>query len=1120
MREEVAAQLGCRPSDIADDADLTRWGLDSLGLLRLVEKWRRYGVRIGLADMSRNLTIATWWQLAAARHEAPSAEPAPRAGGGDVGQPFELTPLQQAYWIGRQDGQPLGGVGCHGYMEFDGSSVDPHRLETAVFALARRHAMLRARFLPDGHQEILPETPWPGLTVHDLRGVPAASSAEELQRLRTQLSHRRLPAESGGLFDVQLSLLDNKNCRIHLEVDLLVSDAHSIQVVLADLAQLYADPDAPLPELPLRFPEYLAATRPHSQAARAVDAAYWERLLPQLPERPDLPLAQDPARINAPRFVRTSHRLSPHSWRQLVANARAQGITPAMALATAYAEVLGAWSAEPRFLLNLPLFNRREIDPSVSRMVGDFSSLALLPVDTTRAKPFLERARNTQAELRAALSHAEYSGVEVLRDLARKRPDGLGGAPVVFSYLITGGDFVDIAFQERLGALTYMITQTPQVWLDHQVYQMDGTVVLVWDAVEGLFPAGMIDDMFACYTRLVDHLATPGADWSAAAPVALPAHQRAARDRVNATRWDIPRKVLHGAFFERARQHPGHAALLWEHDSRMTYGQLAEQALCVAAALTAGGALPGEVVAVRLPKGPEQVIAVLGVLAAGAAYLPLGVGLPEARQERVLRKAKARWAITDKIVPALPAEVRALTLADAVGTPPLPRPVDVSPDSTAYVIFTSGSTGEPKGVELSHQAPANTIADINDRCHLGPEDRVFGISALDFDLSVYDIFGPLSVGGALVLPLEEHLGDAAQWHAASARHGVTVWNSVPATMEMFLAGGPGVPASMRVALLSGDWVARDLPDRLKAASQGRCRLVALGGATEAGIWSNAYEADTTPPDWPSIPYGCPLRNQRWRVVGPDGRDAPDWVPGELWIGGAGVAIGYRGDPVHTAERFVHHEGQRWYRTGDRVRYRPGGLVEFLGRIDGQVKLQGYRVELSEVEAVLQAHPRIARAVVIATGGHEARHLVAFVIPADGTLHVPQVHELLREQLPAYALPRRVVLIKELPLTHNGKVDRAVLARWLSPSTTERATAPLASDWERQVAVEWSSLLARPVDDRHTDFYTLGGNSLLATRLAIRLRERFGVDIGLAELFTAPTVAAMADLLARTASRSV
>ncbi|BCM86724.1 amino acid adenylation domain-containing protein [Methylobacterium indicum] len=316
---------------------------------------------------------------------------------------------------------------------------------------------------------------------------------------------------------------------------------------------------------------------------------------------------------------------------------------------------------------------------------------------------------------------------------------------------------------------------------------------------------------------------------------------------------------------------------------------------------------------------------------------------------------------------------------------PSAEPVTVPADRPAYVIYTSGSTGTPKGVVISHAAALNTCADVTRRNGVGHGDRVLGLSALHFDLSIYDVFGVLGAGGALVLVDEEQRRDPAAWCAAIRTHGVSVWNTVPALFDMLLTYAEGVgadaPASLRLVLLSGDWVGLDLAPRYRRFRPDG-RFVAMGGATEAAIWSNAFVVDAIDPAWRSIPYGFPLANQAYRVVDPLGRDCPDRVPGELWIGGDGVALGYLGAPERTAEQFVEQHGARWYRTGDFGCYWPDGMLEFLGRRDRQVKVGGHRIELGEIDAALRGLPGIRRGVTLALGDRDKR-LVAFAVAGEG-----------------------------------------------------------------------------------------------------------------------------------------
>ncbi|MBW8879725.1 MAG: AMP-binding protein, partial [Acidobacteria bacterium] len=425
----------------------------------------------------------------------------------------------------------------------------------------------------------------------------------------------------------------------------------------------------------------------------------------------------------------------------------------------------------------------------------------------------------------------------------------------------------------------------------------------------------------------------------------------------------------------------------------------------------------------------------------------------------------------------------------------------------------------PKGVMIDHRGALNTVVDVNQRFRVGPQDRVLALSALNFDLSVYDVFGLLSAGGALVMPEPESLRDPSHWLDLLLSERVTVWNTVPALMEMLVQylGARDLPESrLRVALLSGDWIPVTLPERLRSLFRG-VETISLGGATEASIWSILYAIEEVDPAWPSIPYGRPMVNQRFHVLDTRLEPCPAWVPGHLYIGGVGLARGYWRDEEKTRASFVSHPrtGEGLYRTGDLGRYLPDGTIEFLGREDFQVKIQGHRIELGEIEAVLLQHPSVETAVVLAVGERRAgRRLVGYVVAREETSSA-ELREFLGEKLPAYMVPATLVRLESLPLTSNGKVDRVALAEMAAGEEEGMLAAGFAAPRtpvEDRLAGLWSELLGAERVGIHDSFFDLGGNSLVAIRMITRLREMFGVEMPLRALFGAPTVAELGAVL--------
>lgn len=990
--EEVRAQIKAvlpSPVEFDDDQNLIELGLDSLQMMRLVNKWRRDGSTVTFAELITAPRLSEWWPLLNKDNTANSGADECTKGierYENVQGPFPLTDVQYAYWIGRRDDQPLGGVGCHAYLEIDGKDVEPERLRAAWEQLLMHHSMLRASFLADGQQEVLDFPFTKAVPVHDLRLYMEDELTLELDRIRNRLSHRRLAVEAGEVAGLELSLLPGGRTRLHFDIDLLVADVQSLHIILRDLAAAYARGCRPAAPLNWSFAEYVEqeARRRISDKKRA--AQYWSERLSTMPAAPGLPLKEKPETIKTPIFNRRNYFIKRADWILLQKRAAAYRVTPAMVLLTAYAEVLDRWSTNSQFLINMPLFDRQTGKAGIEDVVADFTNLLLLAVDCSSQQSFLERVRSVQAQFHQDVAHAAYSGVQLQRDLARVRQGERDFAPVVFACNL-GTLLINDECRNTLGKLSYMISQTPQVWLDFQTYEMDDGLLLAWDAIDQLFPDGMIDQMFTAYIQLMNWLVADNNDWQSSPNILLASKQKS---RDMAAEWSPsqPAQCLHTSFFAVAAANPQATALIDSYSNTyFSYGELSSYALRVAAFLKEEGVKEGDPVAITLPRGIEQIAAVLGILAIGACYVPIGIEQPTARRERIHKKADIRYVLTDyERAQTLdwPANTVVLHIADAANIAPLAEPVEISAEHLAYIIFTSGSTGEPKGVEISHSGAWNTISDINRRYKVGSADRILAVSSLDFDLSVYDIFGLLSAGGSLVLMTEDTRRDAVHWLKLLNKHEVTLWNSVPVLLDMLLTvaeSGRHNMLPLRLTMLSGDWIGLDLPSRLKRVAE-HSHLVAMGGATEASIWSNFFDvALPLPVQWKSIPYGRPLANQVYRVVDRKGRDCPDWVAGELWIGGAGVARGYRGDPELTADRFVSWNGSLWYRTGDLGRYWPDGNIEFLGREDFQVKIRGHRIELGEIETALRQHPGVRDAVVSVVGDPRGnKHLVGYVVP--------------------------------------------------------------------------------------------------------------------------------------------
>jgi pyochelin synthetase len=886
-------------------------------------------------------------------------------------EPFPLTDVQSAYLLGRSEVFGYGGVACHIYLELNYPELERERTGAAWNQLVIRHDMLRAVINKNGYQQVLENVPRLNVAYTDAGAWEKDKVEAKLAEIRTDMGHRIYNTECWPLFGIAVTKTPDRAV-LHFSIEFLIADWASIWLLLSEFETLYYEPGRKLPDFDLSFRDYLMAERSLRESASYLrDKDYWLRRIDDLPPAPDLPMARLRNDSGKARFTRRFLRLEPQTWNELKQKAQNRGLTPTVTVMAAYAAVIERWSRSPKFCLNLTVLNRLPLHSQVNDIVGDFTSVSLLAVDWHSGYSFSQRAKAMNQQLFEDLDHRLFSGVEVLREISRRRGRESSLMPVVFTSAIgLAGPAEENQLQGKVDGQG--ISQTPQVFIDCQAMDLSSGLQVNWDIREGVFPGGMTDDMFEAFESLLRLLAGTDRAWDAGEIVDLPGWQKDERERMNDTKAPLPDYPLHGGILKQAALTPDRIAVV-DGEGQVTYGELILRAAAVAEKLKETGCKELDRVAVVMDKSIHQVVAVLGTLSVGAVYVPIDTMQPELRRLGMLEKTEVRHVLTCSTSGIKwPEHITAIEVDQLQPHGENTLTANGDPDMPAYIIHTSGSTGQPKGVVITHRAAANTIEDINRRFDVGRDDKILGLAQLGFDLSVYDIFGILSIGGTLIYPSAGRQTDPSHWTELMAEHGVTLWNSVPALMQMlvtYLNSEPKIELpQFRLAMLSGDWVPLALPDMLIKRAPA-VQVISLGGATEASIWSIFHVYQGLQPDWSSIPYGRPLANQGFRVLDEKMRDCPVWVTGELYITGAGLAQGYFGDQETTAARFFPHpvDGQRLYRTGDLGRYTPGGEIEFLGREDNQVKIKGHRIELGEIESALRKHPAVTAAAVVVDG---------------------------------------------------------------------------------------------------------------------------------------------------------
>jgi len=919
-------------------------------------------------------------------------------------EPFALTDVQKAYWIGRNDSIELGNTSTHMYFESDMEALDMERFEEAFNKMINRHEMLRAVILQDGTQRILKTVPDYHVHLEDISQESEDSQKQKINEIREEMSHQIIDCYTWPLFYIRATKMSSNKTKLHISIDLLIADAWSLELLLGELSYVYHNPDAVQKPIRLSFRDYVNAINQIETTNRYKKSkAYWKERVKDLPPAPVLPLQMDPATVQSPHFVRRRGVVGREEWARIKEKVAKYRISETVVLLTAFSEVLALWSRERRFTLNLTVFNRLPVHQQVNDIMGDFTALTLLEVENDASLTFAGRMKRNQQQLLMDMDHRYYNGVRVTRDLIGEHKDSSRAImPIIFTSILNlksnsweGNKSFTEAWEEAED--TYSISQTPQVWLDHQVIERNGELMYNWDAVEEIFPENMIEEMFQDYRKFLTYLSESDEIWETVNPLCeerfrfphqhVMPQNNSQEDKLQGI-FEIPDVLIQDGFIEQAKKFPDALAVITSSE-QITYEELDRMSNRVAELIQEQNEPKDKLIAAVMKKGWEQIISVLGILKSGHAYLPIDATQPEERILGILESAEVSTCLVQELSEALDKigtqiKVDKELLKECRECPEryvtCSLSIQTKPDDTAYVIFTSGSTGKPKGVIISHRGAMNTIMDINTRFQITAKDRVMALSSLCFDLSVYDIFGMLSAGAALVLPDTDKLRDPEHWAELVKENRVTVWNTVPALMKMFT----GIDSNeafkyLRLVLMSGDWIDTSLPDTIWRQNE-NIDIISLGGATEASIWSVIYPIQKNMQYRNSIPYGKAMPHQTMYILNSAMQQCPTGVPGEIFIGGVGVAKGYWKEEEKTRNQFVTNPftEESLYRTGDLGRYLRDGNIEFLGRQDNQVKINGYRIELGEVEYAIQENELVMEAVAVVNESATGKQLVAFV----------------------------------------------------------------------------------------------------------------------------------------------
>ncbi len=1094
LRELLAQSLGVPAATVDDDAPFLSLGLDSLGAVDLVKRLeRRTGrslpatlffeyrtVRELAAHLDTDSAPAAKEEAVAKEAEEEASAPVP----GTDPAPFALTPVQLAL---HTSSRLHPGVPARGHLRMTvRGPLDTHVLGQALAGLAERHDMLRLRIDDSGTGPVQRPAPAAPLsTWYEVREC----GAEQVADLETALCNQ--PFDLSAEPPIRAVLLQQERGLAHLllVVHHAAADGYSLNVLAEELWSSYTalwrgDDPQPAPDAP-SFARYARATRSAGTTASDADRRYWTARLAEHRagggEALRLPYDGDPDAPPSGPLVQHYGSLDATLTGGLERLAAAQDVSLFHLLLAAYVRCLSRWTGRQDIAVNVARGRREERFPGVDRLVGPLADTLPLLCDTAPDEPVIALARRLR---RVWLESERHSGLSSL-DLAALLP-GAGlrtASPAGFSFArFPARRPADCPVEVRAEAAG---TGSAATRLSLLCWADESTLRMSWNFPLPLFDPRTVARLDAEYRAELAALCTP-----------LPASPRETGE---------PAGVV-GRLLRRFRATPDATAVASD-GSTLTYAALDRASRLLATRLHAEGVRPGDLVGLLTEPGQDTVIGVVGILRAGAGWVPLDATYPPARLRDQLRRAGVSTVVCheptardaksfgDDGVRTIRTDGPPEPRTDTTAPVPAPTP---DPDAIAYVIFTSGSTGRPKAVPVTHRAMENYLDWALGTFGYDAGDRLAQTASPCFDASVRQLLAPLLVGGTVVTVPRELLRDPELLLAYAERTRITVWSSVPTLWEQLLSAaeergrrGAGRPdlSALRWVHVGGESLPAAHVRRWFDLFGDRQRIANLYGPTETTINATCHIITTRPADEVhTLPIGRPVTGTELAVVDADGVPCLPGEPGELLIAGVGLTPGYLGEPELTARAFTVRDGRRWYRSGDRVRCGADGALEFLGRIDGQVKIRGNRVETGEVEAALQTHPGVAQASVVAREGR----LLAFVTarPGAGQPEPPDVRRHLAGLLPPYMIPARITVLERLPLSGTGKVDRRALA---DPSSTPPVAATggkalPATDTERQLASIWAELLEVDAVCREDDFFDLGGDSLLVLQVFARLGE--------------------------------
>ena len=1019
---------------------------------------------------------------------------------------FPLTDFQTAYYVGRQKDTELGGNPTRGYSEIICTSYEHDRMEKAVNRLFAVHDAFRLRFNEDITQQVEPEFGYYTLSEDDITGMPEKEQQSFIAEKRERIFNDLFDIYKLPLVRFEATKITADKAVIHFSHDGLIIDGWSHERIIHDLDTLYADPSAEIKVPELLFRDYVNYLEKVKETPKyKEDMEYWLSRGLDKYERPALPLKCEPEQVKDVISRQVIRYISADIWEGVKNYAAENGLTPFSLLITAYGKSLLKYSSNNNFLISIPASIRPDICDDIGGLIGECSNFFVCGFDNEKDKSILDTAYANQKQIFEVMQHNSFMGTDYIREMQKKSGANII-APIVFTSII------DTPEQEnKYLTKIYTKTHTSQIWIDAIAMKNGDGIMLIMDCTSAMFDEDTTDGIGDTFVKMLEMYAAKDSyiEEKSYAPL-LEREYSVISDCITG---DIDGEVPDlGELLYKAYEENKERPAVICNNAVTTYEQMYQEAYSTAMEIRKVTGLESRFgVGLFMDKCKYQPIASIAATLINCPFMPLDIQYSIDHIAYCVKNADIKVIVTDNMFydtldgkvdcKLINIEKINFSYDNVIHFEP------AEPTDSAFIINTSGTTGKPKSVDLKRDGLVNCVEETRIRFGLDRNERIFAITNYCHDMSVYDIYGAFTLGGAMVIPDHDKQKDPRHWLYLIKNYGITFWNSVPSFHEMLVEADientPDYLDSVKHILSGGESMKITLAERVMHNFR-NAELNNVGGPAEATIWSIWHRVVKEDIDNELIPYGKPLKNQRYYVLSDMMSLCPPGVEGTLFIAGIGVAKGYLGLKEATDKSFVEFDGVRVYNTGDRGLYLPDGSIKFLGRRDSQIKINGKRIELEGIAQNIMQFPGVSLCAVVFCKSSNA--LVAF-FTGESSADTKVILRELRKRLPDYMVPSEMLHISAIPVTKNGKTDVTALE---SIYNEHRAVSggqkvEYSSELETEVSGICAEILKREVISPEDNFYEIGGNSISAIKIISALKNRYKVSVTIYDILNSQCV---------------